>query len=73
MKTITYQVIVTEGSDEFWESNPSKAELYELMIEALADAFINVEEVKIIRIDDITHYDKYSYQNDMDNLKKEEE
>lgn len=55
MKTYTIQFDLFEGSDEFWESNPSPLEVLKLFKESVN--YLYIDNLKVIKFIDETEYE----------------
>jgi hypothetical protein len=51
-----FEFELEDGNDEFWESKPSKKEVYELVMETLKGAHLYIDGLKITCVIDDGHY-----------------
>jgi hypothetical protein len=63
MKTYTIQFTLEEGSDEFWESNPTPEKVWDVVEFEMRHTNLDFDNVKIIKIVDETEYDEGEQQN----------
>ena len=57
MKRWIFEFRLEEGADEFWESNPSKMQVYELVQSTLENAHLYVDNIKITKVEEECNYD----------------
>ena len=49
MKQYKFELVILEGSDEFWESNPSYDAVRDMIENTFVDAGVDFESVRIIQ------------------------
>jgi len=56
MKAYTIQLELLEGSDEFWEGNPTPADILREIKQELDTSGFTISDIKITKIVDDTEY-----------------